>query len=187
MRHKSIFVLLPLLILLTSLTGCGMELARGIIREYEDNKEGIKSELQELKDGLKEEINDWMSSASRYSLTADENLVGERKSGADNYVGSYEAEYSQFIGEEYIFGGTSLRRESGSTLKVSYSLSIQSGTAVLYWLESEEEHVISGDKKKYVIAEVTAADVCEFTVDAGDNFIILEGNDFTGSLLLEIE
>lgn len=52
---------------------------------------------------------------------------------------------------------------------------------------SEDEHVISGDKKKYVIAEVTAADVCEFTVDAGDNFIILKGNDFTGSLSLEIE
>lgn len=84
MRHKSIFVLLLLLILLTSLTGCGMKLARGIIREYEDNKEGIKSELQELKDGFKEEINDWMGSVSRYSLTADENLVGERKSGADN-------------------------------------------------------------------------------------------------------
>lgn len=187
MRHKSIFVLLLLLILLTSLTGCGMELARGIIREYEENKEGIKSELQELKDGLKEEINDWMGSASRYALTADENLVGERKSGADNYVGTYEAEYSQFIGEEFIFGGTSLGRESGNTLKVTYSLSIQSGTATLYWLESEEEHVISGDKVKYVIAEVTSADICEFTVDAGDNFIILEGNDFTGSLLLEIE
>lgn len=185
MRHKSICVLLFLLILLTSLTGCSMELARGIIREYEDNKEGIKSELQELKDGLKEEINDWMGSASRYSLTADENLIGERNSGADNFVGTYEAEYSQFIGEEYIFGGTSLGRDS--TLKVTYSLSIQSGTATLYWLESEEEHVISGEKVKYVIAEVTAADVCEFTVDAGDNFIVLEGNDFTGSLLLEIE
>lgn len=187
MRHKSIFVLLFLLILLTSLTGCGMELARGIIKEYEDNKEGIKSELQELKDGLKEEINDWMGSASRYSLTTDENLVGERKSGADNYAGTYKAEYSQFNGEEFIFGGTSLGRESGSTLKVTYSLSIQSGTATLYWLESEEEHVIFGEKVKYVIAEVTAADVCEFTVDAGDNFIVLMGNDFIGRLSLEVE
>ncbi|MBD5548694.1 MAG: hypothetical protein HDQ97_15120 [Lachnospiraceae bacterium] len=78
-------------------------------------------------------------------------------------------------------------RDSDSTLKVTYSLSIQSGTATLYWLESEEEHVISGEKVKYAIAEVTAADVCEFTVDAGDNFIVLKGNDFTGSLSLEIE
>ena len=187
MRHKSICVLLLLLILLTGLTGCSMELARGIIREYEDNKEGIKSELQELKDSLKDEINEWMSSASRYSLTADENLVGERISGIDNYAGTYEAEYSQFTGEEYIFGGTSLGRDSNSTSHVTYSLNIQSGTATLYWLESKEEHVISGEKMKYVIAEVTAADVCEFTVDAGDNYIVLEGNDFTGSLKLEIE
>lgn len=187
MRHKSIFVLLLLLILLTSLTGCGMELVHGMIREYEDNKEGIKSELQELKDGFKKEINDWMGSVSRYSLTADENLKGDRKFGTDIYVGTYEAEYSQFNGEEYIFGSTSLGLESGSTLKVIYSLSIQSGTATLYWLESEEEHIISGDKEKHVIAEVTAVDVCEFTVDAGDNFIVLKGNDFTGNLSLEVE
>ncbi len=187
MRHKLIFILLLLLILLTSLTGCGMELARGIIREYEDNKEGIKSELQELKDGLKEEINDWIGSVSRYSLTADENLVGERKTGADNYVGTYEAEYCQYNGEEYIFGGTSLGRESSNTLKVTYSLSVQSGTATLYWLKSEGEHIIFGDKEKHVIAKVTAVDVCEFSVDAGDNFIVLKGNDFTGSLSLEVE
>ncbi len=37
MWRKSIFVLLLLLILLTSLTGCGMELAHGMIRKYEDN------------------------------------------------------------------------------------------------------------------------------------------------------
>ncbi len=41
MWHKSIFVLLLLLILLTSLTGCGMELARGMLKKYEDNVDGF--------------------------------------------------------------------------------------------------------------------------------------------------
>ena len=49
MLRKLISGLLLLVELTTSLTGCGMDLARGIIREYEDNKDGIKSELHELK------------------------------------------------------------------------------------------------------------------------------------------
>ena len=35
-----------------------------------------------------------------------------------------------------------------------------------------------------MITKATADDVYEFTMTAGDNFIVLEGNDFTGSLSL---
>ena len=108
MLRKLIPGLLLLAALTTSLTECGMDLARGIIREYEDNKDGIKSELHELKDGIKNEFNDWMSSISRYSLTRDKSLKGKRELGIDDYVGSYEAEYTRFNGEKYIFGGTSM-------------------------------------------------------------------------------
>ena len=110
MLRKLISGLLLLAALTTSLTGCGMDLARGIIREYEDNKDGIKSELHELKDGIKNEFNDWMSSISRYSLTRDKSLKGKRELGIDDYVGSYEAEYTRFNGEKYIFGGTSMEQ-----------------------------------------------------------------------------
>lgn len=187
MLRKLISVLLLLTVLMTSLTGCGMDLVRGIIREYEDNKEGIKSELHELKDGIKNELNDWISSFSQYSLTEDKKLKGERERGIDDYVGSYEAEYTRFSGEEYIFGGTSMERKNGSTLKVTYSLHIRSGTAALYWLGSADEHIILGDKEQHMIAEVTAEDVYEFTLNTGDNFIVLKGDDFTGSLSLKVE
>ena len=69
MLRKLISALLLLVIVMTCLTGCGTDLIRGIIKEYEDNKDGIKSELHELKDGIKNEFNDWMGSISRYSLT----------------------------------------------------------------------------------------------------------------------
>ena len=151
MLRKLISGLLLLAALTTSLTGCGMDLARGIIREYEDNKDSIKSELHELKDGIKNEFNDWMGSISRYSLTGDKSLKGKRELGIDDYVGSYEAEYTRFNGEKYIFGGTSMERENGSTLKVTYSLNIKSGTAALYWLGSTDEHIILGDKEEHMI------------------------------------
>ena len=88
MLRKLISGLLLLVELTTSLTGRGMDLARGIIREYEDNKDGIKSELHELKDGIKNEFNDWMSSISRYSLTRDKSLKGKRELGIDDYAHS---------------------------------------------------------------------------------------------------
>ena len=89
MLRKLISALLLLVIVMTCLTGCGTDLIRGIIKEYEDNKDGIKSELHELKDGIKNEFNDWMSSISRYSLTRDKSLKGKRELGIDDYVGNH--------------------------------------------------------------------------------------------------
>lgn len=57
----------------------------------------------------------------------------------------------------------------------------------MYWLGSPESHIISGDKEIHMIIEVTAADVYEFTMPPGDNFIVLEGSDFTGNLSLKVE
>ena len=70
-----------------------------------------------------------------------------------------------------------MERENGSTLKVTYSLNIKSGTAALYWLGSTDEHIILGDKEEHMIAEVTDEDVYEFTFNAGDNFIVLKGDE----------
>lgn len=92
MLRKLIPALLLILILMTSLTGC-TDLGRGIIKEFEDNKDGIMSEVNELKDGIADELNDWLESISKYNITKDKNLKGERKLGVDNYVVSYEAEY----------------------------------------------------------------------------------------------
>ncbi|MCU0080209.1 hypothetical protein [Extibacter muris] len=187
MLRKLISALLLLVIVMTCLTGCGTDLIRGIIKEYEDNKDGIISEFRELKDGTLNEFNDWIDSITQYTLTEDKKLKGEREPGMDDYVGSYEAEYIRFNGEEYIFGGTLPDRKNGSALKVTYSLNIESGKAALYWLESADGHILLGDKEQHMIAEVTAEDVYRFTFDAGYNFIVLKGDDFTGSLSLVVE
>lgn len=187
MLRKWMSVLAVLVLQAACLTGCGADLARGLIREYQDNKESIQGEIHELIDSAKDEIGEWIGSASAYSLTGEKSLKGKRKSGIDDYVGSYEAKYEQFNGEEFLFGGTSLERENGNALSVTYSLHIQSGKAVLYWLGSQEEHLIFGEKEKHVIAETTGEDVYEFTISGGDNYIVLEGEGFTGELSLEVE
>lgn len=164
-------------LLLVSLAGCSTDLGNGLIKEYEDNKEGIHQELRELWDSLLEEINEWSESFATHSITKDQELIGNRKSGVDNYVGTYEASYMQFDGEEYIFGGTSLKRKGGGDLCATYSLTIQSGDATLYWMEGDN---------RIVIAEASDEGMYEFTIHAGKNFIVLEGEMFTGTLTLNV-
>lgn len=63
MIRRWIAIILILALLMEGVTGCSsMDLVRGVIREYEDNKEGIKSELYELKEAAKSEIEEWVNS-----------------------------------------------------------------------------------------------------------------------------
>lgn len=164
-------------LLLVSLAGCGIDLEKGLIREYEDNKDKIHQELGELWDGFLEEANDWSESFATQSITKDQDLIGNRERGADDYVGTYEAAYTQFDGEEYIFGGTSLKRKDGGDLCATYSLTVQSGEAILYWMDGDN---------KIEIAQASDDGRYEFTIHAGKNFIVLEGDAFTGTLALDV-
>lgn len=176
MMRKFISVAVSAL-LLVNLTRCSTDLGKGLIKEYEDNKEGIHQELSELWDGFLEEANDWSESFATHSITKDQDLVGNRERGVDNYVGTYEASYMQFDGEEYIFGGTSLKRKDGGDLCATYSLTVQSGEATLYWMNGDD---------KIVIADTSNEGIYEFTIHAGKNFIVLEGETFTGTLDLNV-
>lgn len=118
-------------------------------------------------------FNEFLQSVSPYALTRDAKLIGERSMGADSYTGSYTADYKAFSGEEILFGGTSLRRDGGDQLSVTYTLEVTSGSASLYWLEKGTRHPITGD---------TGAGTYEITLSEGDNYIVLAGKSFSGSL-----
>jgi hypothetical protein len=161
MRKTKIIAAVLSLLVLFNLAGCGVS---------GDNKE--------WKDNAISGFNDWMQSFSRHALTKERKLQGEKEQGDDVYVGSYTAEYDQFNGEEYLFGGTALERDNGSSLKAIYTLKITSGSATLYWLEGGEENII---------ANADADSSYDFTLCSGDNYIILKGDDFSGSLTLTVE
>ncbi len=199
MARRWIAVSLLVFLMTVCLTGCGMGIGHGIIKEFTENKDSILEELTEFKDSLVEElegsgddirleihelvdcmleeINDWSGVAATHHVTGDDSLAGERERGADDYVGVYRADYSGFTGEEYIFGGTALKRTNGSELEAAYSLTVTSGTAVLYWLDGEEEKII---------ADAPGEDVYSFRIHAGGNFLVLKGDNFTGSLTLAV-
>lgn len=130
-----------------------------------------------LKDNLIDGWNNWLQSFSRHALTKDKYLQGEKSEGVDAYTGTYTATYDKFNGKELIFGGTALERKSGNHLKVTYTLMIEEGTAELYWIAGSDE---------YTIAHDSAEDTKEYTISPGDNYIVLKGENFTGSLSLTV-
>lgn len=131
-----------------------------------------------MKDNLIDGFNSWMQSFSKHALTKEKDLQGEKEKGDDAYTGTYTATYDEFNGKEFIFGGTALERENGNQLKVTYTLTIEEGTAELYWIAGNDEYTIANDSSE---------DTKEYTISSGDNYIVLKGDGFSGSLKLTVE
>ena len=60
---------------------------------------------------------------------------------------------------------------------MTYTLEVTSGSAALYWSSSGEEHVI---------VEEDGEGVYRLTLGSGDNYIALEGEDFSGRLEVRV-
>ena len=131
-----------------------------------------------VKDNVIKGSNDMLQHFSKYALTDENDLQGDKTKGDDTYTGSYNAEYEDFNGTEYIFGGTGLERDKGSDLTVTYELTVDSGTVRFYWRDKEEEEII---------ADASDTGTYSVTLEEGDNYLTLEGDDFCGSLRVTVE
>lgn len=120
----------------------------------------------------------WIQSFSKHVLTKEKDLQGEKDEGVDSYTGTYTATYDGFNGKEFIFGGTALERENGNQLQVTYKLTIEDGSAELNWIAGSDE---------YSVANGDSEDTKEYTVLSGDNYIVLKGENFSGSLELTVK
>lgn len=131
-----------------------------------------------VKDNVINGFNDMLQHFSKYALTDENDLQGDKTKGDDTYTGSYVADYEDFNGEEYIFGGTALERDKSSDLTVTYQLTVDSGTVRFYWRDKEEEKII---------ADASDTGTYSVTLEEGDNYLTLEGDDFCGSLRVTVE
>ena len=62
-------------------------------------------------------------------MTGNLSLQGEKEKGIDDYTGSYQADYKDFSDTEYLFGGTSIKREAGKEISITCNLEVDEGTA----------------------------------------------------------
>lgn len=131
-----------------------------------------------LKDDILGGFNVWLESFSKHVLTKDRDLQGDRQKGEDEYTGSYSASYDKFNGTEYLFGGTALEHAHGSQLEATYTFTVTSGSGTLYYLCGSDT---------YPLAAGTASDVFKITLDAGDNYLVIKGDNLCGSLNVCVE
>ena len=90
-------------------------------------------------------------------------LQGEKEKGIDDYTGTYTADYANFSGTEYLFGGTSIKREAGKELSIDCTLEITEGTAKVFW--------ISGSDEAVTLIEATGTYSDTITLPDGGNYI----------------
>lgn len=175
---RKVISVVVLVFLLLGLTKCSIELGSGFVKEFKEDKPAIRQELEDLWNNLLNEINDMAELAATQSVTKDDKLSGERRSGVDDYVGTYQCTYKDFSSKEFLFGGTMLKRQAGSDFKAVYSITVSSGKGGLYWLCGDE---------KIKIADTSEEGTYEFSIGTGKNFIIFEGENFSGTLSLTVE
>ena len=131
------------------------------------------------KDEILNHYNNIVQSAGSIELTGKSSLQGEKEKGIDDYTGTYTADYANFSGTEYLFGGISIKRESGKELSIDCTLEITEGTAKVFW--------ISGSDEAVTLIEATGTYSDTITLPDGGNYIGIECENFTGNIELNIE
>ena len=131
------------------------------------------------KDEILNHYNNIVQSAGSIELTGKSSLQGEKEKGIDDYTGIYTADYANFSGIEYLFGGTSIKREAGKELSIDCTLEITEGTAKVFWSSGSDEAV--------TLIEATGTYSDTITLPDGGNYIGIECENFTGNIELNIE
>ena len=131
------------------------------------------------KDEILDHYNNIVQSAGSAELTGNLSLQGEKEKGIDDYTGSYQADYKNFSDTEYLFGGTSIKREAGKEISITCNLEVDEGTAKVFWSSGAEEPV--------TLIETTGEYKDTITLPDGGNYIGIECENFTGNIKLEIE
>lgn len=90
------------------------------------------------KDEILNHYNNIVQSAGSAELTGNLSLQGEKEKGIDDYTGSYQADYKDFSDTEYLFGGTSIKREAGKEISITCNLEVDEGTAKVFGVQVQK-------------------------------------------------
>ena len=120
-----------------------------------------------------------VQSAGSIALTGNSSLQGTKEKGIDDYTRSCTVNYEDFSDTEYLFGGTSIKREAGKELSIDCTLEITEGTAKVFW--------ISGSDEAVTLIEAAGTYSDTITFPDGGNYIGIECEDFTGNIELNME
>ena len=84
------------------------------------------------KDEILDHYNNIVQSAGAIEFTGKLSLEGTKEKGIDDYTGTYTADYENFSDIEYLFGGTSIKREAGKELSIDCTLEVTEGLSLIH-------------------------------------------------------
>lgn len=130
------------------------------------------------KDKVLDKYNQAVESVGDMVIHKDNELVGNREMGVNSYVGTYTAEYDNFTGQEILFGGTSVEKGNGTTLKWHAESNSKTGTFTLSFAGGSDPVSVLMDDEGEFEEEIELA--------SGSNYIYMDGENFTGNIQLSI-
>ncbi len=133
---------------------------------------GIKTDAF-TKDSILEVYETIMQWGGNAVLTSKGKLQGERKYGADYYVGTYQASYDGYTGEEILFGGTLLNRKESNQIHMKIQLEKESGTIQVIQQLGDREIIILEDTGEYDD---------NIYIEGMSYYLKLKLNDFIGNI-----
>ena len=130
------------------------------------------------KDVILNTYNEFIQVVSSSGISKDEDLVGNREFGVDTYVGNYHANYKNITKDEVIFGGTSLNRDNGNTIRLNVEVEKKSGNIEVISMLGNDQITLIHDTGEYK----------ENIYVGGKNYyLMIKVKDFTGNIKIIAE
>lgn len=155
------------------LSGFFKEIMAGIISLVTLLTTFIYNGAELSKDVILNTYNDFIQVVSSSGISKDEDLVGKRKFGVDTYVGSYHANYENITKDEVIFGGTSLNRDNGNTIRLKVEVEKDSGNIEVISMIGNDQITLIHDTGEYKE---------NIYVDGKSYYLMIKVKDFTGNI-----
>ena len=138
---------------------------------------GLERLSDNLKDGAEQLSDDVVIGKSNALITPYQSFEGSRTSDSDAFQATYDASVMGFDGQDILVGDTNLSENECREVTIQYSFDVQSGNCQLIYISPKlEETVLTENENGSVTVQL----------QEGANYIGLVGEDFSGSIYIEI-
>lgn len=138
---------------------------------------GLDRLSDNLKDGVEQLSDDVVIGKSNALITPYQSFEGSRTSNNDTFQATYDASVMGFNGQDILVADTDLKENECREITIQYSFDAQSGTCQLIYISPKlEETVLTENENGSITVQL----------QEGANYIGLVGEDFSGSIYIEI-
>lgn len=139
---------------------------------------GLERLSDNLRDGAEQLSDDVVIGQSNAIITPYQSFEGSRTSDSDAFQATYDASVVGFDGQDILVADTDLKENECREITIQYSFDVQSGNCQLIYISPElEEKVLSKSGSGSVTVQL----------QAGANYIGINGTDYSGTIQIAVE